>query len=94
VLWPIVLSKAARSRLYYGDPTADVGAISMRDRLIRSGVALLWWPVHALWLELGAFTGAWFFGLAGWSPTAGFNLATLISAVVIGFAYAFAVGDA
>lgn len=49
-----------------------------------SVAVLMWWPVCYLVLELACFGGAAAFGGLGWSPTAGFNLAALIVAILLG----------
>jgi hypothetical protein len=47
-----------------------------------------WWPLLFLLFVLGSYAGAAIFRLSGWSPTAGFNVAALTSAIVLGILYA------
>jgi hypothetical protein len=44
---------------------------------------LTWWPIHYLILELGLFGGAALFQLAGWSATAGFNVAAVFLPILL-----------
>jgi hypothetical protein len=60
------------------------------DLASRGAIVLVWWPIHYVVLEAACFGLAAMFELFGWSPTAGFNLAALISSPVVGIVYGVA----
>jgi hypothetical protein len=83
VLWPGLPRRT--------EPFQGVASDTGWRRAARSlMVILMWWPIHYLLLGVACFAGAALFQLAGWSPTAGFNLAALVSAIGLGVLYILA----
>jgi len=50
-------------------------------------VVLMWWPIVFM-LFVGSYQSvAALFGLFGWSPTAGFNIGSILAAFIVGGIY-------
>ena len=83
-LWPGKLAKPLQGR-------AEVATRSLRSRLLQVAIAVLaGWPMLFVAFDLACFTGALLFDLAGWAPTAGFNLAALLSSIGLSILYGLA----
>jgi hypothetical protein len=90
-LWPSWPESG--STIYSRDEGSEVPSVSSSwwRRAGKLTVIFMWWPIHYLVFGVACFAGAALFQLAGWSPTAGFNLIALISAIVLGALYLVAV---